>query len=147
MKKSTGDYALLKQSALPEAYRKVLEVRKKIESNPHLSINRACKEVGISRSSYYKYRDAILPYRTETGQVRVHFLFLGERNVFVLSDIFTKLAEASFKLLDFSQMEGESGQILISLFLLSPSAERIQAFHDYLRSLRGVREILSVRMI
>ncbi len=55
-------YYIVRDEALPEVLTKVLEVKKMIECADGISIADAVKEVGISRSSFYKYKDAILPF-------------------------------------------------------------------------------------
>ncbi len=57
-----NDYYIVREEALPEVLTKVLEVKKMIECTEGISIADAVKEVGISRSSFYKYKDAILPF-------------------------------------------------------------------------------------
>ncbi len=57
-----SDYYIVKEEALPEVLTKVLEVKKIIECKDGMSVANAVKKVGISRSSFYKYKDAILPF-------------------------------------------------------------------------------------
>ncbi len=59
---SKTNYYIVKEEALPEVLTKVLEVKKMLECREGLNIADAVKEVGISRSSFYKYKDAILPF-------------------------------------------------------------------------------------
>ena len=49
-------YYVVKQKALPEVLLKVAQVNKIIETK-RMSIAEATESVGISRSSYYKYKD------------------------------------------------------------------------------------------
>lgn len=54
-------YYVVKQKALPEVLLKVAEANRLIE-NQNISIADATEKVGISRSSYYKYKDDIFPF-------------------------------------------------------------------------------------
>lgn len=54
-------YYVVKQKALPEVLLKVAEANRLIE-NRNISIADATEKVGISRSSYYKYKDDIFPF-------------------------------------------------------------------------------------
>ena len=54
-------YYVVKQKALPEVLLKVAQVNKIIETK-RMSIAEATESVGISRSSYYKYKDDIFPF-------------------------------------------------------------------------------------
>ena len=55
-------YYVVKQKALPEVLIKVAQVNKLIETK-EISVAEATEQVGISRSSYYKYKDDIFPFR------------------------------------------------------------------------------------
>ncbi len=68
-----SDYYIVKEEALPEVLTKVLEVKKMIECEEGISIADAVKEVGISRSSFYKYKDAILPFFEATKEKAITF--------------------------------------------------------------------------
>ncbi len=57
-----NNYYIVKAEALPEVLTKVLEVKKMLECKDGIKIGDAVKEVGISRSSFYKYKDMILPF-------------------------------------------------------------------------------------
>lgn len=53
------NYLIIHKSILPEYYSKVMEVRHLMESGKCHEISQAVKQVGISRSTYYKYKDFI----------------------------------------------------------------------------------------
>ena len=47
---------------LPEVYRKVLTAKKYLATGKAASVKEAAQLAGISRSAYYKYKDAIFEY-------------------------------------------------------------------------------------
>ena len=49
---------------LPEVYRKVLTAKKYLATGKAASVKEAAQLAGISRSAYYKYKDAIFEYGT-----------------------------------------------------------------------------------
>ena len=55
-------YFVLKEKAVPEVLRKVVEAKRLIESGRCISVQEATDRVGISRSSFYKYKDDIFPF-------------------------------------------------------------------------------------
>ena len=55
-------YFVLKQKAVPEVLLKVVEAKKLIDSERAITIQEATDRVGISRSSFYKYKDDIFPF-------------------------------------------------------------------------------------
>ena len=54
------NYLIIHKSILPEYYEKVLEARRLLEDGKVHEVSQAVKQVGISRSTYYKYKDFIL---------------------------------------------------------------------------------------
>ncbi len=57
-----SDYYVVRTNALPEVLRKVVEVKRLLEEKANMSIQEAAETAGISRSSYYKYKDDIFPF-------------------------------------------------------------------------------------
>jgi len=59
----TPRYFIVEASALPEIYLKVAEAKRLLETGEVQTVNGAAHRVGISRSAFYKYKDAIRPFR------------------------------------------------------------------------------------
>lgn len=55
-------YFVVKQKAVPEVLLKVVEAKKLLESERVITVQEATDRVGISRSSFYKYKDDIFPF-------------------------------------------------------------------------------------
>ena len=55
-------YFVVKQKAVPEVLLKVVEAKKLLESERVITVKAATDRVGISRSSFYKYKDDIFPF-------------------------------------------------------------------------------------
>ena len=62
-------YYVLKKKAVPEVLLKVVEVKRLLASERNITIQEAADRIGISRSSFYKYKDDIFPFHeNEKGQ-------------------------------------------------------------------------------
>ena len=55
-------YFVLKKKAVPEVLLKVVEAKRLLESAKASTVQEAADMVGISRSSFYKYKDDIFPF-------------------------------------------------------------------------------------
>mgnify|MGYP001016533491 FL=1 len=55
-------YFVVKQKVVPEVLLKVVEAKKLLESERVITVQEATEAVGISRSSFYKYKDDIFPF-------------------------------------------------------------------------------------
>ena len=85
-------YYVVKQKALPEVLLKVAQVNKIIETK-RMSIAEATESVGISRSSYYKYKDDIFPFHDQAKGRTVTFILQMDDKPGILSDILHTVAE------------------------------------------------------
>ena len=57
-------YFVVTEKAVPEVLLKVVEAKKLLESKRSVTVQEAVEAVGISRSSFYKYKDDILYFKT-----------------------------------------------------------------------------------
>lgn len=55
-------FLLIDESVLPEVYQKVIRVNQLLETGEASNTSEAVKMAGISRSVYYKYKNAVFPY-------------------------------------------------------------------------------------
>ena len=62
MKEAT--YLLVDQDALPEVFPKVIRAKQLLMNGEASSTSEAVRMAGISRSVFYKYKDAVYPYNS-----------------------------------------------------------------------------------
>lgn len=55
-------YFLVEAQALPEVFLKVAEAKRTLETGEAATVNEAAKMAGLSRSAFYKYKDAVVPF-------------------------------------------------------------------------------------
>ena len=55
------NYYIVDKNVLPEVFLKVVEAKGLLDSGKERTVQAAVNHVGISRSVFYKYRDAIFP--------------------------------------------------------------------------------------
>ena len=58
-------YFVLKKKAVPEVLLKVVEAKRLLDCNPGMTVQEAADQLGISRSSFYKYKEDIFPFHDE----------------------------------------------------------------------------------
>lgn len=54
-----NNYIIVDKSILPDCYEKVIEARTALSEGRYKDVSEAAKAVGISRSTYYKYKDYV----------------------------------------------------------------------------------------
>ena len=60
--KEQNDYYVVKKKAVPEVLLKVVEAKRLLDSGKVSTVQEATEYVGISRSSFYKYKEDIFPF-------------------------------------------------------------------------------------
>jgi chorismate mutase len=80
-------YFVVKQKAVPEVLLKVVEAKKLLESERVITVQEAAERVGISRSSFYKYKDDIFPFYDNTKGKTVTFVMQMDDRQGLLSDL------------------------------------------------------------
>ncbi|MHB8064039.1 MAG: ACT domain-containing protein [Ruminiclostridium sp.] len=101
--KQESVFFLVNSFILPDVFTKVIEVKKILSFGKIKTVNDAVKEVGISRSAYYKYKDYVFPfYETSRGKVLTLF-FVVEDFSGILSSIINKIASANANILTINQ--------------------------------------------
>ena len=56
-----SNFLIINKKILPDIFEKVVEAKELLKRGKVKSITEAVKEVGISRSAFYKYRDYVHP--------------------------------------------------------------------------------------
>ena len=98
-----SSYLIVHNSILPDYYEKVLECRRLMESGKVREVSQAVKQVGISRSTYYKYKDFIFEPSDLTGSRTAAFSMMLDHTPGVLSALLSCISEAGASVLTISQ--------------------------------------------
>ena len=96
-------YFVVKQKAIPEVLLKVVEAKRLLESEKVLTIQEAVDAVGISRSSFYKYKDDIFPFHDNSPGTTITLTFQMDDEPGILSDVLKIIAEYRANILTIHQ--------------------------------------------
>ena len=78
MEKQKNGFFLVREEILPEAIKKTIRVKEMLKHDDKLTINEAVKEMDLSRSAYYKYKDYVFPFYEASQNKIVTLTFLLE---------------------------------------------------------------------
>ncbi|GAF37476.1 ACT domain-containing protein [Lentilactobacillus farraginis] len=96
-------YYIVDSSILPESFDKVIQARQLLESGKVRQVSEAVKVVGISRGTYYKYKDLVfLPEENMIDRKAVISLMLENRRG-MLSKVLQTVSESSASVLTINQ--------------------------------------------
>ena len=135
MSDSTG-YFVVKQKAVPEVLLKVVEAKRLLESEKVLTIQEAVDTVGISRSSFYKYKDDIFPFHDNAKGTTITLTFQMDDEPGLLSEVLRIIAEFGANILTIHQSIPINGiaslsisvQVLETTLDMSKMIERMETW-------------------
>lgn len=137
---SDSEYFLVKSDMLPEIFIKVMQVKRLLSSGKADSVNEAVQRIGLSRSAYYKYKDAVLPfYETSKGRM-VTLVFAVENFPGILSGIINCMARVKANILTINQNIPINGLADVSISLETDRMTvTLESLVDELGRIPGVR--------
>ena len=132
-------YYVVKQKALPEVLLKVARVNRLLE-NKNMSIAEATEQVGISRSSFYKYKEDIFPFRDNVRGKTITFVLSMEDTPGLLSRVLGKVAEYKANILTIHQTISVNGvaSLTLSVDILPTTGDSSKMIED-IEQMDGVR--------
>lgn len=143
-KESTG-YYVVRRKAVPEVLLKVVEAKRLVESGRVASVQEAVDEIGISRSSFYKYKDDIFPFHDNSQGTTITLTVQMDDEPGLLSDLLKIVAQYGANILTIHQSIPINGvaSLSISIQVLSTTGDtsRMLAAMEDQKGVRGVKII------
>ena len=108
-------YYIVEASALPEVFLKVAEAKRLLSTGEASTVNEATKMTDISRSAFYKYRDAVLPFQNMmTGRI-ITFQLLLHDEVGLLSELLDVFADANANIITINSIVPTNGTAVVTI--------------------------------
>lgn len=112
---NAAKYYIVEASALPEVFLKVAEAKRLLATGEASTVNEAAKMTDISRSAFYKYRDAVQPFRNMSTSQIITFQFLLRDEPGALSAILTAFAQQKANLLTVNSITPSNGCAVVTI--------------------------------
>ena len=96
-------YYVVTKKAVPEVLLKVVEAKRLLESAKASTVQEAADMVGISRSSFYKYKDDIFPFHDNAKGKTITFMIQMDDETGLLSDVLHIVADYHANILTIHQ--------------------------------------------
>ena len=96
-------YYIIEASALPEVFLKVAEAKRLLSTGEAATVNEATRITGISRSAFYKYKDAVQPFQDMKAGHIITFYALLKDMPGVLSSYLSIFANSGANILTINQ--------------------------------------------
>ena len=138
-------YYIVEASALPEVFLKVAEAKRLLSTGQASTVNEATRITGISRSAFYKYRDAVLPFQNMmTGRI-ITFQLLLHDEAGMLSAILELFAVNKANIITINSIVPTNGCAVVTI-----SAETIDLkvqLEELLQQLRTTKGVIKAEIL
>ena len=140
--KENVKYYMVRQKAIPEVLLKVVEAKGLLESEKVETIQDAVDAVGISRSSFYKYKDDIFELHDNARGTTITLTMQVEDRPGLLSDVLKIIADFRGNILTIHQSIPINGVASLSLSVqVLPTTGNVSEMLETMERHRGVRNV------
>lgn len=140
-----GKYLIVDKSIVPDYFEKVIEVRNLLRDGKYQNISETVKVVGISRSTYYKYKDFVFsPSDSNIGRKALISIMLEDKKG-ALSEILNFLYSVECNIITINQNIpiNEVASIIISMDI----SDTKTPIEEILVNLKNVKYVVSSKLI
>ena len=135
-------YLLVEQDVLPEVFTKVLQAKQLLLNGEASSTSEAVRMAGISRSVFYKYKDAVYPYHGKAEKQIVTIQVVLYDRPGVLMAVISAFYNEGANILTINQNIPVNGTALVSI---SCQVDHLKGSMDdlllHLKQVSGVQRI------
>ena len=138
-------YYIVEASALPEVFLKVAEAKRLLSTGEAATVNEATKMTGISRSAFYKYRDAVLPFQNMMIGRIITFQLLLQDEKGILSNLLNLFAEVKANIATINSIVPTNGCAVVTI-----SAETMDLtvhIEELLRTIRKTPGVIKAEIL
>lgn len=108
-------YYIVEASALPEVFLKVAEAKRLLSTGEVTTVNEATRLTGISRSAFYKYRDAVLPFQNMMNGRIITFQLLLNHESGMLKNILDIFAKCKANIMTINSIVPTNGCAIVTI--------------------------------
>ncbi len=136
------EYYVVKKKALPEVLLNVVEAKRLLETRKAATIQDAVDAVGISRSSFYKYKDDITQFHDNSQGTTITITFQMDDEPGLLSDVLKIIAEHGANILTIHQSIPINGTASLSLSIqILETTQDVDLMVRMMEKQRGVHDV------
>ena len=138
-------YYIVEASALPEVFLKVAEAKRLLSTGEASTVNEATRMTDISRSAFYKYRDAVLPFQNMMSGRIVTFQMLLHDEPGLLANMLDIFPECNANIQTINSIVPVNGTAVLTI-----SAETMElsvSLEELLQRLRSYPGVIKVEVL
>lgn len=137
-----AQYYVVREKAIPEVLLKVVKAKCLLETEKVMTIQEAVDAVGISRSSFYKYKDDIFQFHDNAQGTTITLTFQMDDEPGILSDVLKIIAEYQANILTIHQSIPINGIASLSLSVqVLQTTKDIAGMIEQMEQQKGVHHV------
>lgn len=138
----SDEFFILKRKAVPEVLLKVVEAKRLVDTGKAASVQQAVNQVGISRSSFYKYKEDIFPFHDNLKGKTLTLLASIDDKPGVLSTLLTTIAQCHANILTINQSVPINGMASVTISLeIGEDTQNVSELVSGLNTTEGVHTV------
>ena len=138
-------YYLVKEKAVPDVLLKVVEAKRLLDSGKAITVQEAAEQLGISRSSFYKYKDDIFPFHENNRGKTINIMLLLDDEPGLLSNVLNEIAKCKANILTIHQSIPIGGIASVTLGMeMRPDTKEV---NDIISAIEGIHGINSLKIL
>lgn len=138
-------YYLVQAEMLPEIFTKVMQAKERLITGESATVGDAVDKVGISRSAFYKYKDAISPFQDVTRGNLVTFNALLRDKTGVLSSVLAIFAGSGANILTINQSIPTNGTAVMTISAETGGLEL--SMEEFLATLSSAAGVIKIEIL
>ncbi|KNF07545.1 hypothetical protein CLPU_15c00390 [Gottschalkia purinilytica] len=140
-------YLVIDKNILPDVFEKVIIAKELLRTGQIKEITEAVKNVGISRSTFYKYKDHVFTLEERSGGKKVTLSFLLSHLQGVLSNVLQLISNNGGNVLTINQDIPINGIANVSITFEEDNLKKsIEELIDEIKDTEGVKKLVLVSM-
>ena len=138
-------YYLVKETAVPDVLLKLVEAKRLLASGKAITVQEAAEQLGISRSSFYKYKDDIFPFHENNRGKTINIMLLLDDEPGLLSNVLNEIAKCKANILTIHQSIPIGGIASVTLGMeMRPETKEV---NDIISAIEGIHGINSLKIL
>ena len=138
-------FYMINSNVLPKVLKKVIETKENLAKGRAKDITEAVKQTGISRSTYYKYKDSIFPAKERSSSKKITLVVLLSHEAGTLSKVLDCIAFNKGNILTINQdiPINKAANVTITLDISNMK----KGLKQLVNTLRGLSNVVSVKVL
>ena len=135
-------YYIVHASAMPPVLKKVAEANRLLSTGEARTVNEAVEKVGIGRSSYYKFKDAVEEFHNNIPGSMLTIVCEVSDRAGILSDILQTIARCGANILTIHQAIPVDGIAVVSISMqMLENADNVNTIIKRIAEREGIRRV------